>query len=218
LGVQTPTAEPPATQTAPASTQAIPPPAPTITPTRRVEPVETATNLPPTAAVNPEQQTHFVTDETGAIEANIPTVWADLRTEPWLNEKGETLGTIFTASTDIEAFLNFQAEGVSISVSRKLPVGYIQLLETEYDRYVKPCEDSYKTRWKLDDPVYNGLYFVFGKCAGTDYTWLSLFTLVDQRSPGQYIARLVGYDMIPIYGEDFRTMLLKFKVHPEKLP
>jgi hypothetical protein len=220
FGARNNATEPPAEQTVVVNTEVVPENTPTRTPTSKPTVIPTTAPtaaLPPTATLHPEKQTYFVTDETGAIEANIPTVWTDLRTEPWVNEKGEKVGTIFTASTDIEAFLKFQAEGVSISVSHKLPVGYIQLLETEYERYIKQCEDTYLTRWKVEDPVYQGLNIVFGDCAETDNTWLSLFTLVDKRNPSQYIARLVAYDMIPIYGEDFRTMLLKFKVHPENL-
>lgn len=202
------------TETAPATAPATASTAePTSTP---ATPQDTA--LPPTTALAPELQLHMVTDETGAIEANIPTVWTDTRTEPWVNEKGEKVGTIFTASTNIEAFLKFQAEGVSISVSRHLPVGYVQLLETEYKVYVKQCQDTYKTRWTLEDPVYKGMYFVFGECAGTQYTWLSLFTAASKKEPGKFVARIVAYDMAPIYADDFRAIIMKFKVNPENLP
>jgi hypothetical protein len=123
-------------------------------------PAATLTSAPqeptasPTTTPFPETQLHTITDQTGAIEANLPTAWTDVRTEPWLNEQGETIGTTFTASTDIESFLKFEAEGVAISVSRRLQVGYIQLLEQEYDAYVRHCEDTYRTRWHLEDPVY----------------------------------------------------------------
>jgi hypothetical protein len=175
-------------------------------------------SLPPTATLFPEQQLETVTDETGAIEASLPTTWTERRTEAWVDSKGKEVGTTLIAAMDLEGFLKFQAEGVSISVSRRLPIGYVQLLENEYKVYSQDCDDSYKTRWKLEDPVYNGMYFVFGECAGTEYTWLSLFTAVSKKEPGKYIVRVVAYDMIPIYGEDFRIMVMKFKVNPEKLP
>jgi hypothetical protein len=107
---------------------------------------------------------------------------------------------------------------VAISVSRHPPVGYVQLLENEYKVYVRQCQDTYKTRWKLEDPVYNGMYFVFGECAGTKNTWLSLFTAVSKTEPGKYIARVVAYDMAPLYGDDFRSIIMKFKVKPENIP
>jgi hypothetical protein len=172
----------------------------------------------PTATLFPEKLLHRVTDQTGAIEANIPTLWTDLRTEPWLDDQGQTLGTTFIASTDIAAFLKFQAEGVAISVSRRLPVGYIQLLETEYAKYIQHCEDTYKTRWNVEDPIYTGKHVVFGECNGQRDTWLSLFSVVNKRDPSQYIARVVAYDMIPTYGDEFRDIIMKFKVFPENLP
>jgi hypothetical protein len=193
---------------------AIPASPPTFTPTVVLQnPV-----LSPTAQFFPEEQLHTVIDQTGVIEVTIPTTWTDVRTEPWVDEKGETIGTTFTASTAIDAFLRLQAEGVAISVSRRLPIGYVQLLEREYDFYVKSCQDVYKTRWKLDDPVYRGMYFVFGECNGVRDTWLSLFSVVNKSDPGQYIARVVAYDMIPIFGDAFRDIIMKFKVFPENIP
>jgi hypothetical protein len=185
-------------------------------------PSATATEAPaalPTATLFAEEQLHTVTDESGAIQANLPILWDDLRTLPWTDAKGETLGVTFMASTDVDAFLAFRAEGVAISVSSRLPVGYIQLLEQEYELYIAHCEDTYKTRWELDDhPVYRGEYVVFNKCEGQRDTWLSLLSLVNKQDAGQYIVRVVGYDMIPLYGGSFRDMILDFKVFPENLP
>lgn len=212
--------QPPEAPPAIVSSEAAPSKIPTSAPAAKPTSAPKATSVTSTtAALDPEKHVHVVTDETGAIEANIPTVWTDMRTEPWLDSNGKKIGTTFTAATNIDAFLKFQAEGAAFSVSNRLPIGYVRLLENEYKGYVKQCEDSYKTRWKLEnDPVYNGMYFVFGKCAKTEYTWLSLFTAVDKKNPGQYIARIVAYDMAPIYGDDFRATIMKFKVHPEKLP
>jgi len=208
-----------------ASPTSIPPTATTTTPSATSRPPSTATTaaqdqiVPPTATLFPEKQLHTVTDQTKAIEANIPTVWTDMRTVPWTDAKGATIGTTFMASTDVEAFLKFRAEGVAISVSSRLQIGYTQLLDEEYKLYVQHCNDTYKTRWKLDDaPVYRGMYFVFNECDGTPDAWLSLFSLVSKQDSGQYIARVVGYDMIPTYGDTFRDIILDFKVFPENLP
>ncbi|PKN92734.1 MAG: hypothetical protein CVU44_13845 [Chloroflexi bacterium HGW-Chloroflexi-6] len=201
------------------------PPTPTgsaSTATAAVLPTEAAASptltLPLAEVLAPEERLDTVTDETNAIRANIPTVWTDTRTDPWLDAKGNTLGIIFLASTDIEAFLAFKAEGVAISVSRRLPVGYTQLLDEEYEFYVTRCQDTYKTRWKLDGSVYRGMYFVFGECDQTRDAWLSLFSVVSQQDSSQYIARVVGYDMIPTYGDTFRDIIMDFEVFPENLP
>ena len=200
-------------------------PTPTVstsTATAAVLPTEVVASPTPTLpladAFAPEERLDIVTDETNAIRANIPAVWTDTRTDPWLDAKGNILGIIFLASTDIEAFLDFKAEGVAISVSRRLPVGYTQLLDEEYDFYITRCQDTYKTRWKLDGPVYRGMYFVFGECDQTRDAWLSLFSVVNQQDSSQYVARVVGYDMIPTYGDTFRDIIMDFEVFPEKLP
>jgi hypothetical protein len=215
-GVVTPAAASPTlilpTDTVPAPTATI---SPIKTPTTAVE---TQSSIP-TATVFPEEQLYTVTDQTKVIEVTVPTVWTDMRTLPWTDAKGATIGTIFMVSTDVEAFLKFQAEGVAISVSGHLPVGYTQLLDDEYKFYIQQCQDTYKTRWRLDDnPIYRGMYFVFGECKGQRDTWLSLFSLVSKQGTSRYIARVVAYDMIPTYGDTFRDIILKFKVFPENLP
>jgi hypothetical protein len=191
---------------------------PTTTPTLTQTAIPEKPTVHPTDTLFPEEQLETVTDQTGAIQVNIPTTWTDTRTEPWLDEKSETIGTTFMASTNIDAFLQRRAEGVAVSVSQHLPVGYAQLLEHEYDYYVKYCEDTYKTRWQLDHPVYKGFYYVFGECNGVRDTWLSLFAVVDKHDPGRYIARVVAYDMIPTYGDTFREIIMNFKILPEKIP
>jgi len=211
-----------------ASPTSIPPTATTTMPTAPTatsRPLSTATTIaqdqivPPTATLFPEKQLHTVTDQDNTIEANIPTAWTDMRTVPWTDAKGTTIGTTFMASTDVDAFLKFRAEGVAISVSSRLQIGYTQLLDEEYKFYVQHCKDTYKTRWKLDNaPVYRGMYFVFNECDGTPDAWLSLFSLVSKQDSGRYIARVVGYDMIPIYGDTFRDIILNFKIFPENLP
>ncbi len=205
-----PTALPPGETVPAVPTGTNPPPSATAT--------EAAAALP-TATLFAEEQLHTVIDESGTIQAKLPSLWSDLRTLPWTDAKGATLGVTFMASTDVEAFLAFQAEGVAISVSSRLPVGYIQVLEQEYELYIPRCEDTYKTRWELDDnPLYRGEYVVFGECEGRRDAWLSLFSLVNRQDAGQYIVRIVGYDMIPTYGDSFRDMILDFKVFPENLP
>ena len=195
-------------------------PEPTATPTQP-EPTREPTQTPITHTASPtlfpEYQTHLVTDQTGAITINIPTTWTDQRTLPWLNERGMPVGTIFIASTDIEKFLVLEAEGVAISVSSQYPLGYIELLDIEVPTYTEVCDDTYHTRWDVDDPVYRGKEAVLN-CHGSSYEWLSVMTLVNKKDPAAYVVRLVGFDMIPIFGDDFRDMLLQFEIDPTLLP
>jgi hypothetical protein len=179
----------------------------------------TQTPIPPSATPTPfpEDMTHLVTDHTGAITINVPTTWTDQQTLPWLDESGMEVGTIFIASTDIDKFLVLEAEGVAISVSKQYPLGYIELLDVEIPPYLGVCEDTYHTRWEINTATHRGKEAVLN-CHGSSYEWLSIMTLVSKADPAAYIVRLVGFDMIPIFGDSFRDMLLQFEVKPTLLP
>ena len=193
---------------------------PTSAPPSESAPINTPAGqaVPPTATLFPEQQLHIVTDQTKAIQATIPVIWTDMRTAAWVDENNQTIGTTFMASTNIEDFLNWKAEGVAISVSRHLQVGYVELLDQEYEFYIKQCEDTYRTRWTLENPIYAGKYVVFGNCGSVQNTWLSLFSVTSKKDAGKYIARVLAYDMIPTYGDTFRDIIMQFQVFPENLP
>jgi hypothetical protein len=200
------TTEPALTESLPSATE----PEPTSRPTQ--------TPIPPTATLTPfpEDLTHFVTDDTGAITINVPTTWTDQQTLPWLDESGMEVGTIFIASTDIDKFLVLEAEGVAISVSKQYPLGYVELLDIEILPYLSVCDDTYKTRWEIDTDTHRGREADLN-CHDSSYEWLSIMTLVNKADPAAYIVRLVGFDMIPIFGEDFRDMLRQFEVKPSLL-
>lgn len=195
-------------------------PEPTATSTRP-EPtaIPTHTPIPPTATSTlfPEYQTHMLSDQTGAISINVPTTWTDQQTLPWLDDNGKTIGTTFMVSTDTDKFLALEAEGVAISVSKRLPIGYIELLDREVPNYLGICDDTYHTRWDIDTTNHRGKEADMN-CHGSSYEWLSLMTLVNKSDPAAYVVRLVGFDMIPIFGEDFREMLMQFEIDPTLLP
>jgi hypothetical protein len=122
------------------------------------------------------------------------------------------------ASTDVDAFAGWQVEGVSISVSRRLGRGYIQLLDEEYATYSQVCRDPFLDRWEFENEFHRGKYYVLVDCGGVEDGWLSLFAVVGRADPNAYTARVLAYDMIPIFGEDFRDIIMKLQVDPEKLP
>jgi hypothetical protein len=199
---------------------ALPEPLPSATATQP-KPTSKPTQTPfsPTATITPfpEDLTHFVTDETGVITINVPTTWTNQRTLPWLDENGKQVGTTFFVATDVDKFLTLEAEGVAISVSKRLPIGYIELLDTEVPSYLGICDDTYHTRWDINTDTHRGKEAVLN-CHGSSYEWLSIMTMVNKEDPAAYIVRLVGFDMIPIFGEDFRDMLRQFEIDPANLP
>jgi hypothetical protein len=204
--------------------QSVRPPSPVARLTDTVPANSSGMLAPPTPPATstptlfPEQDLHTVTDDTGAIQATIPVVWSDQRTIPWVSAAGEMIGTTFIASTDIEAYLSWQVEGVSISVTRRLDRGYIQLLDEEYATYSKVCRDPFLDRWDFSNEFHRGKYYVLVDCGGVEGGWLHLFSVVGRVDPKAYTARVLAYDMIPLFGSDFGDIMMMFQVDPDKLP
>lgn len=193
---------------------------PIIAPTTpELQPTSTQASIQPSATPSPfpEDLTHLVTDDTGAITINVPTTWTDQQNLPWLDANGKEIGTTFIVATDVDEFLVLEAEGVAISASKHLPVGYIELLDREVPNYLGVCDDTYHTRWEINTATHRGKEAVLN-CHGSSYEWLSLMTLVSKDNPAAFIARIIGFDMVPIFGDSFRTMLLQFEVDPTLLP
>jgi hypothetical protein len=178
---------------------------------------ETETPLP-SATSFPEEQLHVVTDETGSISAAVPTLWTDVRSLDWTDAQGRVIGHTLVVSTDADAFLRWGAEGVSISVARDPGAGYLQLLETEYAKYKALCDDPYLTFWDFKSDLYRGRYFVLDDCGGVPDGWLSVLYVVPADGSRSYVARVIGYDLPPLFGDDFRDIIMRFEVDPANLP
>lgn len=157
-------------------------------------------------------------DESNAIAATIPRAWQDTRTIPWMDDQGETIGTTFMASTDLEAFLDWHAEGVAISVSRRLNRGYLQLLVEEYQTYLDLCSDPFFTFWDFENAIHRGRYAALNRCAHVEHSWLSILSVVSIEDPQAYVARVLAYDLPPLFGGEFRDIMMQFQVIPDKLP
>jgi hypothetical protein len=178
-------------------------------------PVTAAT---PTPTPMPERDLHTVTDDFHVISANLPRAWTDIRTERWLDAKGRPIGVMLLAAYNIEDFQDLKGEGVAISVANRLGKGYIQLLDEETKFYEKFCEDAYKTTWTMDHPVYRGKYMVLDCDPVSSYVWLSVMSMVNKKDPASYVARVVGLDEIPIFGEEFRDVVTGFEVNVGNMP
>jgi hypothetical protein len=173
---------------------------------------------PPSATVFPEEQLTTVANSAGSILATVPTVWTDIRSLDWIDDQNRVMGHVLLASTDVDAFLEWKVEGVSISVSRKLGIGYIQLLERDYAKYSKLCNDPFHTFWDEASSLQRGKSFVLDDCGGVQDGWLSVMSVVPKDGSGAYVAEVLAYDMPPTYGDTFREIMLRFEVSPDKLP
>lgn len=172
----------------------------------------------PTPTPFPERDLVTVTDDFGVIESNLPRAWTDIRTERWLDAKGKPVGVTLLAAVNLEDFQDLKGEGVAISVSDRLGKGYIQLLDEETKFYEKFCDDSYKTAWTMDHPLYRGKYMVLDCDPLDSYAWLSVMSMVNKKDPAAYVARVVGLDEIPIFGDEFREVVTGFEVNINNLP
>jgi hypothetical protein len=161
---------------------------------------------------------HTVTDESNAIAAVIPVAWRDIRSIAWKDAQDNIIGVTFMASSDVDRFLNWEAEGVVISVSRRLGKGYIQQLDEEYAAYLNHCNDAFHRYWDFDNTIYRGKYVVLNDCEQIDNSWLRILSVVSLEDPGRYVARILAYDLPPIFGSEFADILMQFQVFPENLP
>lgn len=119
---------------------------------------------------------------------------------------------------NIADFQNLKGEGVAISVSNRLGKGYIQLLDEEAKIYKVLCEDVFKKYWDLDHPVYRGKDFVLQCGDHPNDRWLDVMTMVNKKEPGAYVARVIGLDQPPLFGDEFRDVITGFTVNVGNLP
>ncbi len=186
-----------------------PSPTPTRSPTATLHPTETPF---------PERDLHTVTDESNAIAAVIPVAWRDVRSSAWTDNQGNIIGVTFMASTDVDRFLNWEVEGVVISVSRRLGKGYIQLLDEEFATYLNHCNNTFYQYWDFKNSFYRGKYGVLNNCNQIYNSWLRILSVVSLEDPMKYVARVLAYDLPPIFGSEFADILMEFQVLPENLP
>jgi hypothetical protein len=213
--------QPQPTATLPAAEETRPPTT-TSSPPTATRPYHTPTPPPrtPTPSVTPfpEEDLVTVTNDAGSIVATVPRVWTDVRSQDWKDEKGRIVGHTLLASTNVDAFLAWQVEGVQVSVSRRLSIGYIELLEREYEKYGGLCEDPFLTFWDEESGHDRGKSFVLTDCGGVEDGWLSVMSMVPKDGSVSYVAEVLAYDMPPTFGGDFRDIMLRFEVVPDKLP
>lgn len=191
---------------------------PTIKPPLRT-PTRIPSETPPASATPfPEEVLVAVANDAGSILATVPSVWTDVRSLDWTDEENRVVGHVLLASTDVDAFLAWRVEGVSISVSRNLGMGYRQLLERDYARYRGLCDDPFLTFWDEESSLHRGKSFVLDDCGGVEDGWLSVMSVVPMDDSGAYVAEILAYDMPPTYGGTFRDIMLRFEVSPDKLP
>jgi hypothetical protein len=194
---------------------------PTVVPTS----TPTVTTLPsaPVPEGSPQPQDasaqsgiYFVTDEFDAVVYVLPGDWGEYLASSW-QEEDKIIGSTITASSDLGAYLNWGASGVTISVSRQLGKGYVQMMDEFRDVYAEPCEE-YMSRWEFENDFHRGIRQRFWRCGGKNGPTLDLLALVNKENPRAYIAMVIIVWFYPVEYQLNEEYLLNFVVIPENLP
>lgn len=186
-------------------------------PTLTSPPPATATDRPTqTQAANRQGEIYVVTDQFNAVTYFLPSEWSDYQAVPWLDE-GQIIGSTISASTDLDAYRQWGAPGVSIYVSRRLDIGYLQMMEEFANTFAESC-DEYLHRWDYENSLHRGRRQRFWRCGGENGPTLDLLALVSQEDWQAYTAIVVIVWFVPIEYQLNEDTLLNFTVLPENLP
>jgi hypothetical protein len=195
------------------------------TPTTVPTSTPTVTTLPPASVTEGSSQTqdasaqggiYFVTDEFDAVVYVLPNDWGEYLASPW-QEEDKIIGSTITASSDLGAYLNWGASGVTISVSRQLDKGYIQMMDEFRDVYAESCEE-HKSRWEIENDFHRGMRQRFWRCGGESGPTLDLLALVNKENPLAYTAMVIIVWFYPVEYQLNEEYLLSFIVIPDNLP
>jgi serine protease Do len=118
-----------------------------------------------------------VTDDTGAIQMNIPKEWTDVNGANWNTDWGGKpfVAAAISASANLNAYNNTYGEsGVFFAASDRLSQigGYIQLLDGVRSWYESDCK--LEGRYDYEDVAFEGRYDLWESCGSANGTVLVL--------------------------------------------
>jgi serine protease Do len=106
----------------------------------------------------------FVSDDSGAIQVEIPQEWNDVNGTAWVRDETE-IGAAVSASSNLDDFLNtFSTPGIFFGASSVLAQDYVEasFLDSLTD-FSSDC--IYDGRYEYSDPIYTGLYDLYTDCS-----------------------------------------------------
>lgn len=121
-----------------------------------------------------------VSDDSGAIQVDVPTAWSDVDGRP---REGEPS---VAAAPSVEGFLTtWDTPGMEVYATRAYTGADIDIV---LDQYVDlPCTDA-SDRTDYEDPLYTGRWVFYSGCGGTDTGFL---TLVSTPASGEFVIIVV---------------------------
>ena len=123
-----------------------------------------------------------ITDDTGAIQVDVPAEWTEVDGRPYTDEQGRQLFDVRIAP-DLQGFLNtWDVPGLIITASREVAQTENEetLLDETVDAFSGAC--TYLGREPYDDGLYTGQVDIFDACGGTPTGYLILGAVPDSRA------------------------------------
>ncbi len=128
----------------------------------------------------------FVTDDTAALEVEIPTDWFDIDGSEWI-EDDEIVGASIWASPDLDGFINsWDTPGVIFDVTARVDIfgGYLDFLDLLTDGLSDYC--TFEGRYDYEDNLYRGAWELYESCGGGDTSYMVL-TAEPIDEPGAFL-------------------------------
>lgn len=122
-----------------------------------------------------------ITDETGAIEVEVPTEWSDVDGAPYVGEDGLRRIDVRAAS-DLASFAeSWNTPGMVFTASSE--VAEVSSETALLDELLEPLsgECTYEGRQPYEDPIYTGSYDVYSNCGGVGATYVVIGAVPEAR-------------------------------------
>jgi serine protease Do len=121
-----------------------------------------------------------VTDDSEAIQMEVPTEWSAVNGAAWEFE-GETVGRAITASADLDAYANTWAEpGAFFGASNSLVQSYSVDQLLDYYDWSEDCEKD--DRYDYQDELYTGKYDLWVNCGDEGASFLVLAAVPEDQA------------------------------------
>jgi hypothetical protein len=146
----------------------------------------------------------------------LPSEWGVYHASPW-REDGQVIGSSIVASADMNAYENWGTAGVSLYVSRRLDMGYLEMMEEFANTLAESCDENLHV-WDYETDLHRGRRQTFSRCGGEDGPSLDLVALVNKDDWQAYTAIVVIVWFYPVESQLTEDYLLNFIVTPENLP
>lgn len=122
-----------------------------------------------------------ITDETGAIEVEVPTEWSDIDGAPFVGEDGLRRIDVRAAS-DLASFAeSWNTPGMVFTASSE--VAEVSSETALLDELLEPLsgECTYEGRQPYEDPIYTGSYDVYSDCGGVGASYVVIGAVPEAR-------------------------------------